>query len=55
MKLSIKELKEIKGGAKISATLLSTLLKGVEYIMDFGRYFGSSIRRMFGKGICPMI
>ncbi len=53
MKLSIKEMKKIKGGANISGTLLSVLLKGVESILDFGRYFGSSIRRIAGKGICP--
>ncbi len=54
MKLSKKELKEIKGGAKISATLFNALVKGVESIMDFGRYFGSSLRRIFGKGICSI-
>lgn len=53
MLLNINELKKIKGGAKISASLFSALLKGVESVMDFGRYFGSSIRRIFGKGICP--
>lgn len=53
MKLTKKELKMIRGGSKISASLFSALLKGVESIMDFGRYFGSSLRRMFGNGICP--
>lgn len=53
MLLNVNELKNIKGGSKISASLFSALLKGVESVMDFGRYFGSSIRRIFGKGICP--
>lgn len=53
MKLNKEELKMIRGGSKISASLFSALLKGVESVLDFGRYFGSSIRRIFGKGICP--
>lgn len=40
MKLTNKELKEIKGGASISASLVNAILKGINSFMDVGRYLG---------------
>lgn len=54
MKLNSEELKSIIGGASISGTLVSSLVKGVTTFFDIGRYLGSSIRRIFGGNICPL-
>lgn len=54
MKLTNKELKMIVGGATISGTLINSIIKGVNSILDIGRYFGSSIRRLVGKNACPL-
>ena len=51
MKLTNEELKIIKGGA-ISGTLINSIINGVKTVMDVGRYFGSSIRRLFGGKSC---
>lgn len=53
-KLNVKELKEIKAGASISATLINALVRCVTSVMDVGRYLGSSIRRITGKNSCPL-
>ncbi len=54
MKLSKKELKNIKAGAGLSATLINSLVKGFNSFMDIGRYLGSSIRRFIGGNTCPL-
>ncbi|HIU40689.1 MAG TPA: hypothetical protein IAB68_05260 [Candidatus Aphodocola excrementigallinarum] len=54
MRLNKNELKMIKAGASISATLVNALIKGFTTFMDVGRYLGSSIRRLFGNSACPL-
>ncbi len=54
MQLKKEELKMIKAGATISASLINALIKGITSFMDVGRYLGSSIRRLFGNGACPL-
>lgn len=54
MRLSKKELKMIKAGKALSATLINSLMRGINTFMDVGRYFGSSIRRWIYKGKCPL-
>lgn len=54
MKLTNTELKQIKGGAGISAALLNALSRCINSFMDIGRYLGSSVRRMFGNSYCNM-
>ncbi len=54
MKLSNTELKNIKAGATISATLINSLIKGINSFLDIGRYLGSSIRRMVSGNTCPL-
>mgnify|MGYP006916176278 CR=1 FL=1 len=53
MKLKTSEEKNIIGGARISASLINSLIRGINSFMDIGRYLGSSIRRMFGTS-CPL-
>ncbi len=54
MILSKKDLKKIKAGKTLSATLLNSIMRGINTFMDVGRYFGSSIRRWIYKGKCPL-
>lgn len=54
MKLSKREAKMIVGGAGITGTLVSALIKGFNTVLDVGRYFGSSIRRLIGGNVCPL-
>ena len=54
MKLTVKEMKVIKGGAGISSSIINALVRGVNSIMDVGRYLGSGIRRLIEKETCIM-
>lgn len=54
MKLSKKELMNIKAGANITASLLNYLIKGFSSFLDIGRYLGSSIRRFTSNNNCPL-
>lgn len=54
MKLTNKELKNIKAGFSLSGTVINALVNGVKAFMDVGRYFGSGIRRLFGGKSCSM-
>ena len=55
MKLTNKELKNIKAGFSLSGTVINALVNGVKAFMDVGRYFGSGIRRLFGGKSCPIV
>ena len=54
MKLKNKELKQIKAGASISASLINSLVRGYNSFLDIGRYLGSSVRRIVGGNVCPL-
>ena len=54
MKLTKEELKQIKAGATFSATLINSLVRGVNSVLDIGRYLGSSIRRLVGNKACSL-
>lgn len=50
--LNNKELYEIVGGVKFSASLLSSIIKGANLILELGRYVGSAIRRFKTGKLC---
>jgi len=50
-RLEEKEMKLIKAGA-ISGNLLNYILRGANIFLDVGRYFGSSLRRIFSNNMC---
>ena len=50
-KLDEKQMKSISAGG-ISAAFINALTKGINLIMDAGRYIGSSLRRLFDHNIC---
>ncbi len=47
-----KKLLNIKGGFKITATLINAVRQAFTYLTDLGRSIGSSIRRIQTKRYC---
>lgn len=54
MSLKKDELIQIYGGANISGTLINSIVRGIEAILDLGRSLGSSIRRIGNNNICSL-
>lgn len=52
-KLQKQELLNIEGGA-ISGSFLSSLIKGINSLLELGRSLGTAIRRVYTKKICPI-
>ncbi len=52
MKLQRKELMAIQGGTSISASLISAIIDGLEFIYGLGQSVGSAIARAFRKTYC---
>lgn len=52
--LEKQELLQVVGGISITGTLINSICRGVEAIMDVGRSLGSAIRRAIGGSICPL-
>lgn len=50
--LKEKELKQIVGGAGLTAALLAAIVRGVNSIADLGRSLGSAIRRIQTGRMC---
>ena len=51
--LNKDELVLIEGGS-ISGTLISSITRGINTILDMGRSFGNAIRMIGSRNICPM-
>ena len=54
MNLSKSELLQIYGGANISGTLINSIVRGIEAVLNLGRSLGSSIRRIGNNSICSL-
>lgn len=55
MELSKKELFSIYGGGfSLSGTLLNSIVRGINAVLELGRSIGSSIRRIQTNSVCPM-
>lgn len=52
--LKDNELKLIEGGINITASLISSVIKGVSSILDLGRSLGSTIRRALLGKVCKL-
>lgn len=53
MLLTNEELLNITAGG-ISAAFISAVVRGVNYLLDFGRTVGSAIRRGISGKTCPV-
>jgi hypothetical protein len=51
--LNREELLNIEGGS-ISGTLISSITRGINTILDMGRSLGNAIRRIGSNNICPL-
>lgn len=52
--LNSLELYNIEGGLNITGTLISSLTRGVNALLDLGRSLGTAIRRIGSNNICPI-
>lgn len=52
--LSVKELKNIKGGFSLTSTAIKYVGDLIEILILAGRKLGSSIRRIGSGDICPL-
>lgn len=53
MKLTARQMKNIYGGS-ITGTMINSLVRGINALLDLGRSLGTAIRRISGNNICPM-
>ena len=51
--LNNNELMKIDGGG-ISGTLISSITRGINTLLDMGRSLGTAIRRIGSNNICPL-
>lgn len=52
--LNDEELKYIIGGINITGSILASIVRGINAIMDVGRSLGTAIRRSRTNNICPL-
>jgi len=52
--LSKKELKQIIGGIDLTAGIINSFVRAFEIVLEIGRSFGTSIRRIGGSNICEL-
>lgn len=53
-KISTDNLKTLYGGASITGTVASALVKIVSLLYDAGKGLGSSFRRVGEENLCPL-
>ena len=52
--LSREELMCVTGGISITGTLISSISRGINTLLDFGRSLGSAIRRISSNNLCSV-
>ncbi len=53
MKLKKEEMLEINGGG-ISGTLINSIIRGINSILELGRSLGTAIRRLTANNLCQL-
>lgn len=53
-KVDNMELLAIIGGASITGTLINAVTSAARFVYSVGQAFGSSLRRISGKTLCPL-
>ena len=51
--LDKKELLNVEGGS-ISGTMINSITRGINTLLDMGRSLGSAIRRIGSGNVCPL-
>ncbi len=54
MEIYKTELLMINGGGTISGTLLNSIVRGINALLDLGRSLGTAIRRIGSNSVCPI-
>ncbi len=52
--LTANELKFVTGGISLNSSIIKAFVNTFESILEAGRNFGSSIRRLFSNNLCPL-
>ena len=52
--LEKEELLKVIGGISITGTLINSIYRGINCILELGRSLGSAIRRIKGGNMCPI-
>ena len=52
MRLSNQELIIISGGLSLSGTLINSISRGINSLLEVGRSLGTAIRRIINKNLC---
>ena len=52
MRLSNQELIIISGGLSLSGTLINSISRGIDALLEVGRSLGTAIRRIINKNLC---
>lgn len=52
--LNNNELLEVIGGFSITGTIINAATNAAKFIYSAGQAFGSSLRRIGGKSLCPL-
>lgn len=53
-KINKETMLKVTGGAGLTASFLTALVRGVNAFLEVGRTIGSSIRRISSKQVCPL-
>lgn len=54
-KISNEELQTIMGGIDFTGAMISSLVRGIKTLLDFGRSIGTAIRRVSENKLCPVL
>ncbi len=52
MQLNNQELIMISGGLSLSGTLINSISRGINSLLEVGRSLGTAIRRIISKNLC---
>ena len=53
MKLNEMQMRNIYGGS-ITGTMINSIVRSINSLLDLGRSLGTAIRRISGNKICPI-
>ncbi|MGI6325317.1 MAG: hypothetical protein ACOXZS_05200 [Bacilli bacterium] len=54
LEMTNNELLEIIGGLNITGSLISSLTKGLNLILEISRSLGTALRRIYENKLCPL-
>ena len=49
-----KKLSNIEGGLSVSGTLINAFTSGIKIVLEVGRSFGTSLRRIISGNLCSI-